>query len=352
MRSDRGSCMAARLDSVWQLWLARSKTFAPLALLILLAAPGLCAGSLDPSILGMFPKNVTEFGYADLNAAREFPWFPQFEAQVVPVSLYGFEQFLEAAQMQQSPVIEEVAWARIGPSNANYLGTAAPEPGSGQIVGIAAGHFDLGAIQSFLSTRQIPGTKIGDDVMYAAGTGSGANDVYFILSSDQTIAFGSLDGLNRLLRARTGAEENLFTNEKMMDQIGEVNGDCVFWGVFSAGGAQMAVEQLLPNVAKFPQGHDLIAKMKGVSIAVTAPSDIQLHFQAVAASSNDALLLSQLVQVGLLYKQQAKQSDSGLGGILSRARVLANGNRLDLSLEVDDDQVLGLIEHDTFRLPM
>ena len=73
----------------------------------------LVRGIPDSSILGMFPKNVSEFGYADLSAARELPWFPQFEAQVVPVSLYGFEQFLEAAQMQQSPVIEGVAWARI-----------------------------------------------------------------------------------------------------------------------------------------------------------------------------------------------------------------------------------------------
>lgn len=352
MQKDGGPRAAAWVDAVWQFSPARSRT-ALVALLILLAAPRLCAGSLDSSILGMFPKNVSEFGYADLSAARELPWFPQFEAQVVPVSLYGFEQFLEAAQMQQSPVIEGVAWARIGPSSANSLGTAAAEPGSGQIVGIAEGHFDLVAIQSFLTTRQIPGIKIGDDVMYAAGTGSGVNDVYFILSSDQTIAFGSRDALSRLLRARGGVEENLFENETMMDQIGEVNGDCLFWGAFSAGGAQMAVGQLLPEVAKFPQGRDLIAKMKGVSIAVKAPSDIQLDFQAVAASSNDALLLSQLVQVGLLYKQQqAKQSDSGLSGILSRVRVTANGNRLDLSLEVDDDQVLGLIEHDAFRLPM
>ncbi len=115
----------------------------------------------------------------------------------------------------------------------------------------------------------------------------------------------------------------------------------------------MAIEQLLPYVANFPQGRDLIAKMKQVSIAVKAPSEIELDFQAAAASPNDALLLSQLVQVGLLYKQQqSKQDNSGLGTILSGARVSANGNQLELSLEVDDDQVLSLIEHDAFRLPM
>ncbi len=345
-----------QVDRVRRFASAARRSIAIFALLTLTSVPALHAGSLDSSTLGMFPKNMSEFGYADLAAARKFPWFPQFEAQVVPVSLYGFEQFLAAAQMQQGPAIEGVAWGRIASSSTTKTSGSAivpVEPGSGQIVGVALGHFDLGALQSFLKTRQICGVQIGDNLMYAAGTGSGAADVYFILASDQAIAFGGEDALKRLISVRAGAEENLLTNESMLGRIDQVNGDGVFWGVFSAGGAQMAIEQLLPDVANFPQGRDLIAKMKQVSIAVKAPSDIELDFQAAAASPNDALLLSQLVQVGLLYKQQqSKQDNSGLGTILSGARVSANGNHLELSLEVDDDQVLSLIEHDAFRLPM
>jgi hypothetical protein len=333
--------------------------FAPLrtalVLLFLAAAPALHGGTLDSSVFAMFPKNISEFGYADLSAARNFPWFPQFEAQVVPVSLYGFEQFLSAAQMQQAPSIDAVAWARI----ASFAGDSkrgaalATDPASGQIVGIAQGHFDLGAIKSFLATRQIPGVSIGDDVVYAAGTASGASDTYFLLASDQAIAFGTQEALKRLVDARSGAEENLLTNETMLALIDQVNGDGVFWGAFGPGGAQAAVQQLLPGVAKFPQGRDLLAKIKEVSISVKAPSDLELDFQAAAASPNDALLLSQLVQVCLLYQQQqTKQNDSGLGDILNGARVSANGNRLEGSLEVNDDQVLSLIEHDMFRLPM
>ncbi len=301
----------------------------------------------------MFPKNVSEIGYADLSAVRQLPWFAELEAQVVPVALFGFEQFLSAAQMKQGPSIDGVAWARIGGSAKDSGAGAAAEPGRGQIVGVATGHFDLGAIKSFLTTRQIFGAKLGDDVLYAAGTGSGASDVYFILASDRTIAFGSRDALKRMLSTRAGAEENLLTNEKMMEQIGQVNGGDVFWGVFGEQGAVMAVEQLLPDVAKFAQGRELIAKMKEVSIAVKASNDIELNFQAVAASPNDALFLSQLVQVGLMYKQQkAKQEYSDLGEILSGAWVSASGNLLEMSLEVSDDQVLSLVEHDAFRLPM
>jgi hypothetical protein len=326
------------------------KSFALFAMFFLMAAQVLHAGSLDSSVLGMFPENVSECGYADLKTARDFAWFPQFQAQVVPVSLYGFEQFLETAQMQQTPVIEQVAWARISALNTN---TSAPLPGSGQLVGVAEGHFDLGAIRSFLSTRQISGLKVGDAVMYGAGTGSGAADVFFVLTSDQTIAFGSRDSLQRLLATVAGEEENLLTNEKMMGLISQVNGDDVFWGVFGAGGAQTAVRQLMPEAAKLPQARDLIGKMKDVSIAVKAPSDLELDFQATSGSPNDAQLLSQLLQVGFLYRQQqSNQSNPDLAKVLTGARVSANGNQLAVSFEVTSDQMLGLIEHDTFRMPM
>ena len=35
------------------------------------------AGSLSAAIIGMFPKQVGEFAYADLKAARNYSWFPQ-----------------------------------------------------------------------------------------------------------------------------------------------------------------------------------------------------------------------------------------------------------------------------------
>jgi hypothetical protein len=329
-----------------------SEGLAIFALLMLMAAPGLHAAPLGSSIMGMFPKNVSEFGYADLSAARQFSWFPQFEAQVVPVSMYSFEQFLEAAQMQQTPVIEGVAWARISSSTTNS-GASGVEPGNGQLVGVAEGHFDRKAIQSFLGARKISGIQVGADLIYDAGTGSGVSDVFFILSSDQTIAFGSLAGLKRLLSTHAGDEENLLTNEKMIGLIDGVHGDGIFWGVFGAGRAETVVQQLLPDLAKFSQARDLIGKMEGVSIAVKDPSDIELDFQAMAASPNDALVLSQLFEAGLLYKQQQSiKSNSGLSQILDRARVSSNGVSLELSIDVDDDQVLSLIEHDTFALPM
>ena len=36
------------------------------------------AGSLSMTVIGMFPRLVGKFAYADLKSARQYPWFSQF----------------------------------------------------------------------------------------------------------------------------------------------------------------------------------------------------------------------------------------------------------------------------------
>ena len=33
------------------------------------------AGTVSTAVIGMFPKDVGEFAYADLKSARKYPWF-------------------------------------------------------------------------------------------------------------------------------------------------------------------------------------------------------------------------------------------------------------------------------------
>ena len=76
------------------------------ALLFTAAVPQVRAGSLTTSVIGMFPKDVGEFVYADLKTARHYPWFAQFKDQVVPSRFRQFEKFLAAAGTEKWSVLE------------------------------------------------------------------------------------------------------------------------------------------------------------------------------------------------------------------------------------------------------
>jgi hypothetical protein len=325
-----------------------TKWLTPLLFLLAFASNSF-AGSLDSSVMGMFPKDVAEFGCADLAQAREQSWFPQFEAQLVPVSLFGFEQFLEAAQMRQTSPLEQVAWARVTASDSD---SAPSGEGNGQLTAVAIGDFDAGAIKFAANALKVPTVQFENYTLYDAATGSGTGDTFFALVDWRTIAFGPLPQLKRILKIHAGEEDNLLENEQMMTLIDKANGEGIFWGVLNSARAASVIGQLIPEVSAFPQSQDMIGKMKELLIVVKAPSNIQLDMQAASASSNDALLISQLLQAGMLVRQYQTQGQNNpaLSNLLGALQISADGNLLDVSLNLTSDQLISLIEHNTFTM--
>ncbi len=99
-----------------------------IAALALLPRPS-AADTLSTAIVGMFPKEVGEFAYADLKSARRRSWFPQLRDQILPSRLREFEQFLKAAGVDPDTQVDELAWGAI---------PASKDEGE-QIVGVALG---------------------------------------------------------------------------------------------------------------------------------------------------------------------------------------------------------------------
>src|ERR1700733_14174708 len=71
------------------------------------------AGTLSTDVIGMFPKDVGEFAYADLRAARAFSWYPALKEQMLPARFRQFETFLSAAGIDPNSQVEELAWALV-----------------------------------------------------------------------------------------------------------------------------------------------------------------------------------------------------------------------------------------------
>jgi hypothetical protein len=303
--------------------------------------PALRANTLDSSVIGMFPKDVSELRYVDLSGARQFAWFPQFQEQLVPDCIPGFERFLQEAQVQQPPSIDQVAWARVSIS------------GNAQLVAIGVGQFDLETIKSFLDSWGASSIKIGPYEVYASLTNLGMSDGYFSLVDSTTVAFGPLEGLRRVLEIRAGKEANVSANAGMMSLIRQVNDDTFFWSALVSAKAEKAIQHLTPELMKFPQAKDVVGKLKGLLISMKVSDDIQLDFKVDSASPGDAVVLSQLLDASLLSKRfQSGESNPDLIKVLDGMVVTPSGNQLDIWLPVTDDQMQSLADRNTFDLLM
>jgi len=94
-----------------QKWTEAMKTFAS-AVRVAGVAAGMArpakAGGLGADTIGLFPKGVGEFAYADLQKARTMKWYPALEQQMLPEKFRQFEKFLAAAGIDTNTQVERV----------------------------------------------------------------------------------------------------------------------------------------------------------------------------------------------------------------------------------------------------
>jgi hypothetical protein len=292
------------------------------------------AGTLSPTVIGMFPKEVGEFAYADLKSARSLPWFPQLREQLLPSNFRKFEQFLSNAGVDPNTQVDELAWASI----------AASKNSSEQLVGVALGGFDPSSTEDRLKSQKMPMVEVSGFHLYAFGSGSGANDIFFTFIDSNTAAFGQRSALERLLDVRTGAAESLSQNDKLGPLVNEANGSGMVWAVLDQGYTHLAMQQLIPQASQFPQATAIINRMQAMTIGVQADSGLDAQFQAVCGSTDDANTLAAALQAGIMMRRyQESSSQPDLAGALDKVTVSPSGDRLKVDAPVSQDQLLSLI---------
>src|SRR5258706_14866189 len=105
-----------RKEQYMQKWTEAMKRFASACALLALAA-GMArpakAGGLGADTIGLFPKGVGEFAYADLKKARTMKWYPALEQQMLPEKFRQFEKFLAAAGVDTNTQVGELTWGLV-----------------------------------------------------------------------------------------------------------------------------------------------------------------------------------------------------------------------------------------------
>ncbi len=313
------------------------------------------AGSLATDMIGLFPKNVGEFAYADLKKARTLKWFPQLQEQILPDRFRQFEKFLLSAGVDPNTQVDEIAWALVAEGmNAKSEGTGSDAVPTGEeIAGIALGNFTPDSTEAYFKKQKLPTFKSRGYTLYAFGTGSGANDLFFFFLDSSTAAFGHRNVLEKMIEVRFGGEEGLLRNDKLFPLINEANGNGVVWMVTDPAYTRLAIRQLAPEIEQFPEAAKIVTRMQNTIITVEASSGLDAKIQAVCSSTQDANTLGQLLQAGFLYKRyQAQKDNPELAQLLDQARVIPAGDRVTLLMALSDDQMTSLIKHNTFAFKM
>jgi hypothetical protein len=326
--------------------------FAVLAALLLALPRPARGGRLGADIIALFPKEVGEFAYADLKKARTLKWFPQLKDQMLPPRFRQFEQFLASAGIDPNSQVDELAWGLVAES-AGANGESSGVPSGESTVGVALGSFSPNSAEEFFKTQKLPMFKQRGYTLFAFGSGAGPNDLFFFFLDSNTAAFGHRKLLEKLIEVRFGTEESLLRNEKLFPLINEANGSGVVWAVLNSAYTRLAIRQLAPEIEQFPEAAKLVRNMRNLIVNVDASSSVDGKFQAVAASTDDANTLAQLLSAGFLYKRyQAQSSNPELAQLLDQARITPAGDRVELRISLSDDQMSTLIRHNTFALKM
>jgi hypothetical protein len=318
-----------------------------LAAMLALATAGApahsAAGTVQPDIIGLFPKDIGELAYADLKSARKFSWYGQLKDQMLPSRFRQFEAFLASAGIDPERQVNEVVWC---------VTAATPEQGE-QIAGIALGQYAPESAEAYFKQQKLPTTKVRGYTLFAFGSGVGAGDIFFFFVDSNTAAFGHRALLEKLIEVRFGAEESLLRNDKMFPLIQEVNGRGLIWGVLDQGYTRLAVQQLIPEAAQFPDAPKLVAKIRALTISVAADRAINASFQAVCETPDDANLFASLLSAGLLYRRyQENPNNPDLAKTLDEIKVTPRGDRMNVEMSISEEMMKALLQRNTFAVKM
>jgi hypothetical protein len=301
------------------------------------------AGTLGADVVGMFPKNVGEFAYADLRSARQLPWFAQLERKMLPQRFRQIEVFLKAAGIDPSSTVDEIAWASVVPDATH----------GNELVGVALGNFTPATAEAFFKKRKLPTGEVRGYKLYALGSGRARGSIFLAFLDSNTAVFGQREALEELIKVRFGDVQGLLANDRILPLINDANGQGMIWAVLDRRFTRLAVSQLLPRAAKFSQAPALLEKVKATIISAQASGKIQIRFEAVCDTPDDADTLGVLLQAGLLYRRyQARQTDQDLARTLDSAQVVPRGDRLDLQISLTRQQMISLIQRHVLLVKM
>ncbi len=306
---------------------------------LLMMASGFAFASASPSILGLYPKDVGEFAYADLKALRSFRFFPELKRQLLPQRFRLFEEFLASAGIRPDADLDELTWAAVPPG---------PDRGE-QIIGVAVGRFSPDSVNRYFEQQKLPSVNYRGTTFYAFGSGTGPSDIFFAFIDSNTATFGHRQALEDLMDVRFGQQESLLRNDSLISLINQANGKGPIWAVMAGGYVRLAFSQLMADAQRFGDFDKLVSTVRAITIDAKIEKGLDANFTLVCPTTDDANNLSALLQAGFLYQRwQSAQTNPELAKALESAQVLPSGNQVQIHMSMSEETLQVLILKNIF----
>lgn len=310
------------------------------ALAVLLAILGLvpaslAASSLRADVLYQLPAECGEVGFIDLESVRASPHYTLLRQRLLPSRFVHFERFVASLGVNVDADLDWVAWALV-PAN--------PDNPSELFLGLAQGQFAPEAVEKIFLQQKLRTEDYNGLTLFPFGSGGDEQALHFVFLDSSTAAFGTRRSLELLLDTRLGAHDNLLRNERLLDRIREANGRVPVWAALDEHYTRLAVRQLVPEAARFPEFAGVAERFRAALLQVEVGREVTLSFQAWCAEPADAQTFSMILQTGLTVQSwQVANSNPALSAALGRAEVRSSGERLELRLALEGEDVQALL---------
>jgi hypothetical protein len=327
----------------------RGSIFLLCDLVLMITALALLPGTtqaerLSPGVIALFPQNLGEFAYADLKAARSEKQLAVLEAQFLPGTLSQIQTLLADDRIDLLNDADEVAWGFVPAASYSTDGDQAQAASGEQIVGVALGQYNPESTALYLKQKKAATIQIDADTAFALQGSAGPNDLFFVFLDSNTLAFGHRAALQKMLQVRAGISIGIVGNTSLYQLIDENNGSGALWAVLDPNYSQSTMSKILPDIAQSAQSSKLLKSVNNLVFKIDADGGMQGQFQIVLSSPDDANVMAQLMQIGLVFEryQATSKQNKPLSDLLGRAQIFPSGERVTLHLSVNEDEVSAL----------
>ncbi len=286
---------------------------------ILFSAP-LSADQLPGEALNTFPADTLQVAFTSLVDLRSLANYQQIQQRILSRQMHAFEEFLRPMGIDPDKDIDEV-----------MLGWRGELMGPSGYLGLAGGRFQPDLIQKYFQQTGLPARQYGGLNLYAFGSGTDPDDLFFAFFDNTLAAFGRLTDLKAMIDARQGLANALNSNNDYVGWQNELDGTAPEWGILNGkSAANLAGLWMAPAGSKLVDLNSLSRTVRALLYSVQWDTGFSTRLTMVCDKPETASGFAGLITLLQQAAQRPSAGGSSLPPILQSIQTHVDGARLEL----------------------